>query len=197
MANFRLVPKISFVNQKLVAPKSRMKLKLRVPLGVTAFDPIKVSFGEMSTKEPRSIPAPAGLTVATADVELPGLERVGSVVPAQFKFDGGDIVLDIEIGIYIIKEYAPIPALFKRIMEHEYLHVADYQNLAKSQMSKLIEADDTLQPWLNGEAWRGSAFFDRVKDLWGTAAEKLGNALDSGATYEAHKRAIAKLAPRI
>lgn len=195
MPNFRLVPKTSFVNQKLVAPKARMKL--RVPVGVTAYDPIRVSFGEMSTKEPRTIPAPAGLTIATAGVELPGQQRVGSTVPAEYKFDGGDIVLNVEIGVYIIKQYAPIPALFKRIMEHEYLHVADYQNLAKSQMSKLIEADDTLQPWLNGQAWRGSAFFDRVEDLWGTAAEKLGNTLDSGATYEAHKRAIAKLAPRI
>jgi hypothetical protein len=195
MPNFRLVPKISFVNQKLVAPKARVKL--RVPVGVTAHDPIRVSFGEMSTKEPRSIPAPAGLTIAAAGVELPGQQRAGSTVPAEYIFDGGDIVLNVEIGIYIIKQYAPIPALFKRIMEHEYLHVADYQNLAKSQMSKLIEADATLRPWLNGQAWRGSAFFDRVEDLWGSAAEKLGNALDSGATYEAHKRAIAKLAPRI
>jgi hypothetical protein len=178
MPNFRVVPKITFKNNTVVAAKARTNLK--VPAGVTAYDPILVGF-----------------TTAEADVELPGAQRVGSGLPAQYKFEGGDIVLKVEIAIYIIKQYAPIPALFKRIMEHEYLHVLDYQNLAKSQITKLIEADKTLRPWLDGEPWSGSEFYDRVKDVWGTAAKKLGNILDSGAKYDVHKREIAKLAPRI
>ncbi len=82
-----------------------------------------------------TIPAPAGLTTAGADVELPGAQRVGSGLPAQYKFDG--------------------------------------------------------------EPWSGSEFYDRVKDVWGTAAKKLGNVLDSGAKYDVHTREFAKLAPRI
>jgi hypothetical protein len=195
MPNFRVAPKITFKNNTMVAAKARMSLK--VPAGVTAYDPIPVSFGEMSKLEPTTIPAPAGLTTAGADVELPGVQRVGSGLPAQYKFDGGDIVLNVEIAIYIIKQYAPIPALFKRIMEHEYLHVLDYQNLAKSQLTKLIEADKTLRPWLEGEPWSGSDFYDRVQEIWGAEAKNLGNALDSGAKYDVHKREIAKLAPRI
>ena len=195
MPNFRVVPKVTFKNNTMVAAKTRMNLK--VPAGVTAYDPILVGFGDMSKLEPTTIPAPAGLTTAEADVELPGVQRVGSGLPAQYKFEGGDILLKVEIAIYIIKQYAPIPALFKRIMEHEYLHVVDYQNLAKSQITKLIEADKTLEPWLDGDPWSGSEFYDRVKDVWGTAAKKLGNVLDSGAKYDVHKREIAKLAPRI
>jgi hypothetical protein len=195
MPNFRIVPKITFRNNTMVAPQARMNLK--VPAGVTAYDPISVSFGEMSKLEPTTIPAPAGLTTAGADVELPAVQRVGSGLPAQYKFDGGDIVLNVEIAIYIIKQYAPIPALFKRIMEHEYLHVLDYQNLAKSQITKLIAADKTLRPWLGGEPWSGSEFYDRVQDVWGAEAKRLGNVLDSGAKYDVHKREIAKLAPRI
>jgi hypothetical protein len=151
----------------------------------------------MSMFERTKIPPPAGLTTAQADVEVPGVEKVGSGTAVQWKFTGGDIILNVEIAVYIIKQYAAVPALFKLIMDHEYLHVADYQNLAKTQITRLLDGDRTLKPWLAGDLWSGSDFYDRVQEVWGLEAKRLGDVLDSGAKYESHKREIAKLAPRI
>jgi len=149
----------------------------------------------MSRLEPRKLPAPAGLTVAEADVEVPGVERLGgSGGSTQWKFKGGDIVLNVTISVYIIDKYAPVPAIFKVIMEHEYLHVLDYQTLANSTFSRLIAADSTLQPWLAGGTWTGDAFYAQLLTVWGRKAQQLGDTRDSGATYERHKQEIMKLA---
>jgi hypothetical protein len=195
MPNFRVIPKVTVANKALVAGPARMKLK--VPPGVAAYEPIAVTFGEMSKLERTKMPPPAGLTTAQADVEVPGVEKVGSGTAVQWKFTGGDIILNVEIAVYIIKQYAAVPALFKLIMDHEYLHVADYQNLAKTQITRLLDSDRTLKPWLAGDLWSGSDFYDRVQEVWGLEAKRLGDVLDSGAKYESHKREIAKLAPRI
>jgi len=195
MADFNVVPKVSYTNSVLTG---QVLKNLKVPGGVLPYDPTPVSFGDMSRLEPRKLPAPAGLTTAEADVEVPGVEKVGGSGNAtQWRFTGGDIILKVEIAVYIIDKYAPVAALFKVIMEHEYLHVLDYQTLAKSRVSKLIEADRTLQPWLGGDPWSGDAFYARLKTVWGNEAERLGNTRDSGATYERHKQEIIKLAPRL
>jgi hypothetical protein len=195
MADFNLVPKVSYANSVLTG---QVLKNLKVPGGVLPYDPTPVSFGEMSRLEPRKLPAPAGLTTAEADVEVPGVEKVsGSGSSTQWRFTGGDIILKVDIAVYIIDKYAPVAALFKVITEHEYLHVLDYQTLAKSRISQLIAADRTLQPWLGGDPWSGDAFYARLKTVWGTEAERLGNTRDSGATYERHKQEIIKLAPRL
>jgi len=195
MTSYRVVPKVTIENTTLVAGAARKSLK--VPSGVTAYDPIRVSFGEMSKKEPTKLPPPAGLTKCEADFEVPGAERITSEKTTQWKFTGGDIILNVKIGIYIIDRYAPVSALFKLIMEHEYLHLRDYLNLANKDIDKKIEADTVLKPWLAGEPWTGAAFYDRLAEVWDLEAERLGNILDSGPEYERHKREIAKLAPRI
>jgi hypothetical protein len=151
----------------------------------------------MSRLEPTKVPAPAGLTTAAASVELPGVEKLGSGGDAQWKFEGGDIILNVELAVYIIRQYAPVDKLFKLIMEHEYLHVLDYQTLAKTQITAKLQADKTLKPWLDGEPWSGSDFYARVQQVWDTEAKKLGNGRDSGPLYNQHKQMIGKLAPRL
>lgn len=195
MADFNIVPKISYVNS-LISGKALKDLK--VPGSVLPYDPKQVSFGDMSRLEPTKVPAPAGLTTAAAGVELPAPVKVGGSGNAtQWRFDGGDIILDVEIAIYIIEDYAAVAPLFKVIMEHEYLHVLDYQTLAKSGTSKLFAADTTLQPWLNGETWTGDAFYTRAATVWAVEAKRLGNKRDTGAEYERHKQEIVKLAGRL
>src|SRR5215472_9559831 len=195
MADFKIVPKVTYGNSVLTG-KARATLK--VPGGVQAYDPKAVSFGEMSRLEPRKLPAPAGLTVAEADVEVPGVERIGgSGGSPQWIFKGGDIILNVKITVYIIDKYAPAPAIFKVIMEHEYLHVLDYQTLATSRISRLIAADSTLQPWLSGGTWTGDAFYAQLLAVWGREAQRLGDSRDSGPTYERHKQEIMKLAAKL
>src|SRR5579862_2117562 len=195
MADFNIVPKISYANS-LISGKALKDLK--VPGGVLPYDPTPVSWGDMSRKEPSKVPAPAGLTTGGAGVELPAPEKVsGSGEGAAWRFPGGDIILNVEIAIYIIEDYAKLAPLFKVIMEHEYLHVLDYQTLAKSGTSKLFAADKTLQPWLSGETWTGDAFYTRAATVWATEAKRLGNKRDSGAEYERHKQEIIKLAAKL
>jgi hypothetical protein len=195
MADFNIVPKISYVNS-LISGKTLKDLK--VPGGVLPYDPKPVSFGDMSKLEPSKVPAPAGLTTAAAGVELPAPEKVGgSGNSTQWRFSGGDIVLNVEITVYIIDDYAKLAPLFKVITEHEYLHVLDYQTLAKSGTRKLFADDRTLQPWLAGEPWTGDAFYTRAATAWSIEAKRLGNRRDSGAEYERHKQEIVKLAGRL
>jgi len=195
MADFKVIPKVTYINSLLAGTALK---NLKVPGGVQPYAPKTVSFGEMSRLEPTKLPPPAGLTTAEADVEVPGVEKVGgSGNSTQWRFGGGDIILKVEIAIYIIDKYAPVPALFKVIMEHEYLHVLDYQTLANSRVGVLISADSILQPWLAGGTWTGDAFYTQLKTVWGKEAKRLGNTRDSGPTYERHKQEIVKLAPRI
>jgi hypothetical protein len=212
MANYQIIPNVTFENTKLVADAVRRRLK--VPGGVVAHDPIRLSFGEMSRKEPSKVPAPAGLTVSAIDVEAPGVTRVtetkssqsssqsrGSQTQStassapQWMFGGGDIKLNILISIYIIDKFATVPKLFQIIMEHEYIHVRDNLTLAQG-IGKKIESDAAVKRWLNGDPWTGSAFFDTIAAIWATEAKKLGDALDSGPSYDRHKRDIARLMPR-
>jgi hypothetical protein len=194
MADFKIVPKVTYGNS-LLSGKARASLK--VPGGVQPYDSTRVSFGKMSQLEPRKLPAPAGLTVAEADVEVPGVERIGgSGGSTQWRFKGGDIILNVNITIYIIDKYAPVPAIFKIIMEHEYLHVLDYQTLANSRIGRFIEADSTLQPWLAGGTWTGDSFYAQLLTVWGREAQRLGDSRDSGPTYERHKQEIMSLAAR-
>jgi len=196
MSDFKFVPKITFKNTALITGPALKHL--RVPGGVQAYDPIRVDFGRMSVLDENRVPAPAGLTEAGAGAELPDVEKVGTGNTKLWKFTGGDIVLNIEIAVYIIDKYAPVPALFKVIMEHEYLHVLDYQDLAKSpRLRKLIETDEKLKPWHAGETWSDRQFYDRVEQIWGDEAKRLGKIRDTGPTYERHKQEIIKLAPRI
>lgn len=195
MSDYKIIPKVSYANSLLTGEARKT---VRVPGGVQPYAPKLVSFGEMSRREPSKLPAPAGLTTAEADVEVPGVERMGgSGNSTQWRFGGGNIILKIEITVYIIDKYAPIPALFKVIMEHEYLHVLDYQTLATSTAGKLMQADRTLQPWLAGSPWTGDAFYARLKEVWGKEAKRLGDIRDSGPSYERHKQEIVKLAPKI
>jgi hypothetical protein len=192
VANFRVVPKLSYANSSLVTGDARKNLK--VPVGVAAYDPIPVSTAKMYRLRSARLVPPAGLTTATAEVEVPGALMVTTGKAGQWKFPGGDIILKVEIAVYIDDRYAKIPALFKLIMEHEYLHVRDYQNLAKSNFAKLIGKDETLEPWLAGECWTGRDFYDGLEQVWGDEAERLGDILDSGPDYERQGRVIVKLA---
>ena len=192
MAGFNVVPRLTYVNSLI---QGQTLKDLKVPGGVMAYDPKRVSFGDMSRLEPTKLPAPAGQTTATADVEL--REPPEKVSATQWRFPGGDIVLNVEIAIYIIEDYAPLAPLFKVIMEHEYLHVLDYQTLAKSGIAKVFAADKTLQPWLDGDPWTGDAFYARAATVWATEAKRLGNGRDSGADYERHKKEIITLAKKL
>jgi hypothetical protein len=164
MANYQIAPKVTFENTLLVAETIRRRLK--VPGGVTAYDPIRLNFGDMSRKEPSKVPAPAGLTVAAMDVEAPGVTRVTEAKDSQssgqsrgstqtkdsasaaprWMFGGGDITLNILISIYIIDKFATVPKLFQIIMDHEYLHVRDYLKLAQD-IGKRIEDDGAVKRW--------------------------------------------------
>src|SRR5262245_27049786 len=117
MAAYKFVPNVTFENSALVTGARRNQLK--VPGGVTAYEPIPLSFGEMSRKEPSKGPAPAGLTVSAIDVEAPGVSKAPKAAEkaeTEWTFTGGDIRLNIQISIYIIDKFATVPQLFKVIM---------------------------------------------------------------------------------
>src|ERR1700746_2928406 len=108
MADFKVIPKVTYVNSLLAGTALK---NLKVPGGVQPYAPKTVSFGEMRRPAATKLQPPLGLTPAArttpeADVEVPGVEKVGGTGNStQWKFGGGDIILKIEIAIYIIDKY--------------------------------------------------------------------------------------------
>ena len=144
------------------------------------------------------MPAPAGLTVSSIEVEAPGVTRApktGDKAETEWMFTGGDITLNIRIGIYIIDKFVTVQQLFKVIMDHEYLHVRDDLTLAQG-ISKKLEADDSIKRWLSGYWWTGFRSSSESNPRGALQAKRLGDVLDTGPAYDRHKEQIAKLMPR-
>ena len=193
----RVVPKIAFVNSRLLSRHAFPNLE--VPPGVTAYELLPIPIGEMSRKRPEKVPAPAGLTeLALNDVEAPGVAPASDprTKPVRFSFGGGDILLDVSIAIYIVDTYSRVPKVHQLITEHEYLHVRDGLTLATSTMASLVRDDEEMRRYWSGTVWEGSAFFDRLRKLWSDEADRLERIVDSGPTYESYRRQITSLLPR-
>jgi len=197
MVSFRVVSRITHANPILILRSKYPSLK--VPPNVPAYQPIAVTFAQMSHKQPAQIPAPAGLTESEFDVESPAVNRVDArgQSPARYTFTGGDIVLNVSISVFIIDKYQPIPRLFQMIMEHEFLHVADTLALANVIMPQKVNDDIALRPYWDGATWVGSTFFDRIRELWDREEEGFRRKRDTGADYEAYKRRMVPLLPRM
>jgi hypothetical protein len=193
MLPLRVVPRITYRNRLLIPPTLYPTLK--VPANVPAYEPILLTAGQMSKEAPERVPAPAGLTRSEFDVESPAVQPTGRG-QGQYRFVGGDIILHIEVAVFMIDKYRQVPQLFELIMNHELLHVRDTLSLANVEMAKKLRDDQPLRRYLEGTSWSGSVFFDRIRRIWDEQGRALGARLDSGAEYEIYRRKITALLPR-
>ena len=125
MANLRFTASVHHESQAIV-PVSNYP-GLLVPPGVPVHEPIAISFARMSQLAPDKFPAPAGLTVATGELsmKLQGTWKPTETAPVMWKWQGGDMQLDVTVAVYIIDKYQPVKKLFEVILSHELMHWED------------------------------------------------------------------------
>ena len=181
---------------------------LRVPPGVPAREPIAISFGEMSRLAPDKFPAPAGLTVPTKiSAKLTGPWKQSGNTPATWQFQGGDLQLAVNVAVYIIDKYRPVPKLFEMILSHELLHVQDDIDIVTQYLPEELPGDEYVKKYLidqkpvDDAMYRNWFIEDRfskyVRDIWVLERNRRGGGRDSGPVYDHYKLEIAKLLPKI
>ncbi|MGH9366570.1 MAG: hypothetical protein ACRD3M_02710 [Thermoanaerobaculia bacterium] len=181
--------------------------QLRVPPGVPVWEPKPIPFGRMSQLAHDKLPAPAGLTVPSSlSVKLQGSWKQTGASPARWQFQGGDLLLESRLAVYIIDEFRPVKKLFELIMSHELLHVQDAIDILTRYMPEEVPRDEYVKKYLleaqpvDDAMYRnwlqGQRFEQYVRDIWGLEWNRRGEARDSGPVYERYKLEVAKLLPR-
>lgn len=207
MAALKVTSSTGFTSTKLIARAQYPGL--RVPHGIPANEPIAVPFSRMSQLAPNKFPAPAGLTVLEKrSVSLAGpWKQVAGTTPPRWQFQGGELKLEVELGVYIIDKYQPIPKLFEVIMTHELMHVQDSYDILGTFLPKELVKDDNIKKYLVDQAevddsayrywFTGDKLKEYVTTIWTEEWNKRGKARDSGPLYERYKQDVAKLLPTI
>jgi hypothetical protein len=167
-------PTINWPNNDLLLPAQLFNIT--VPVGLSSFDVRNPNFVDVPkmmqlTKEDSTVPSSGALTMTdglvTADLKVrfanPSTQwRRGSLSstkdpnrgPFQYQFAGGDVFLDLLLGIYLLKsvEYDPDDDLsvqiFARLYEHELLHVVDDVDLVNNWLAPHLNSDPDVARYL-------------------------------------------------
>lgn len=165
-------PTIDWPNNDLLLPAQLFKVK--VPAGLSSFDVRDPNFVDVTqmmklAKEDSTLPSGAlrithGLVTADLKVRFgnPSAQwRKSSLSakdpnrgPFQYQFTGGDVFLDLVLGIHLLKsvEYDSDDDLsvqiFARIYEHELLHVVDHVDLVNNWLTPHLNTDPDVAKYL-------------------------------------------------
>ena len=150
-----------------------------------------------------------GLTVTEFVVTFPNStqwRQVGTTFP-KWQFQGGDVVFDATINVYVLEGDRPQPnddlsrQLFAIIMEHELLHVLDEIDIVSRWMAPEAAKDDKVLKYLSNaepvdagmfQSWfKGSGFSNWLKDgIWAPEHNRRGTIRDAASQYAALQRQI-------
>ncbi len=128
--------------------------------------------------------------------------------PFQFQFTGGDIFLDLSLGIYILKSGEPDPKddlsvqIFAVLYSHELLHVLDDTDLINNWLIPQLNREPTVaryliqaQPYTYGTTRQTAAELDfqqfigntiqtAIFNVWATESNRRGSLRDAPAQYQ-------------
>lgn len=166
-------PTIDWPNNDLLLPAQLFNVK--VPAGLSSFDVRDPNFVDVTkmmqlAKDDSTVPSGAlrmtdGLVTADVKVRFanPSTQWRRSSLsatkdpnrgPFQYQFAGGDVFLDLVLGIYLLKsvEYDPADDLsvqiFARLYEHELLHVVDHVDLINNWLAPHLNPDPDVARYL-------------------------------------------------
>lgn len=148
-----------------------------------------------------------GLTTAELSVRFADFSRqwvqVSTGVPGRFwQFRGGDIYLDLSISVYVLEGDRPASndpissQIFKIIMQHELLHVADEVDLVTQWMPSEAYRDHMVEKYLSNaqtvddsmlQSWfRGDRFEDWLRTgIWSAEHNRRAGIRDTPKEYAA------------
>lgn len=212
---YQFTPRITFGNG--VVPAAMYGLKIPPELSSTSVpapdfvDPAKMislrnaAVGGHGT----GVSVVHGLTVTQFAVTFPKptqWRQVGTKFPS-WQFQGGDILLDVTIRVYVLEGDRPKEnddlsrQLFAVIMEHELLHVLDEIDIVTKWMPPQAYKDDMVVKYLTNAApvdegmyqswFKTDRFSNWLKDgLWTPEHNRRGTLRDAASQYAALQNQI-------
>ena len=177
---------------------------IRVPAGVSARAPCFVSATEMHRLAPaKTIKVIAGLTTAEFSLRFanPALQwrqvRSGGAL-TRWQFQGGVVVLDVLISIYVAEGFQSYAQALAIILEHEFLHVQDEIEIVSRFMPTAALRDQYVQQYLcqgkevDDSMYRqwfaGTGFQNWLHDgVWLPERNRREAVRDSGAEWESFR----------
>ncbi len=208
MPPFQFRPNVRYRNDQNLNVSSYGPI--RVPGGVSARAPFFVSAVEMQRLAPaNTIKVIAGLTTADFSLRFAsptqqwGQVRLGGPA-SRWQFQGGVVILDIVISVYVADGFKPFPKTVAVILEHEFLHVQDEIDIISRFMPRAALQDEYVQKYLTRgqdadesmyRRWfAGNGFQDWLRDgVWVPEHNKRAEARDSGAAWESYRKRIDEL----
>jgi hypothetical protein len=228
MAGAQFRPRVSWPkNDHLLAAE---RFGVRVPAGVTSTNvrtPNFVHANEMMQLARDKATPPSGPLIMTEGLvtrdlkvtfanpaaqwrqsPMPGT-RDTSHGPYQFQFAGGEVFLDLALGIYIQKTGEPDPKddvsvqIFAVLYEHELLHVLDETEIINRWLIPSLNSEPTIlryliqaQPYnygtpgqgqsaaqLDFQKYFGSRMETAIFNVWATETNRRKSLRDSAAEY--------------
>lgn len=156
-----------------------------------------------------------GLTEAALSVQFSDPARQWQPVSGpggrrQWQFQGGDIVLNLDLEVFVLEGDRPQPndqesvQIFALIMSHELLHVADEIDIVKNWLPARLYADAFVQRHLSNaqplddgmyQRWFAGGEFQTWihNSLWAPEHNRRGNQRDAPAQYRQLNDAIDRL----
>ncbi|MEQ8763747.1 MAG: hypothetical protein RL885_07465 [Planctomycetota bacterium] len=179
-----------------------------VPAGVDARMPAIVSAQKLFELSPQKTlgGVVAGLTTTQFRLGFKDLKTQWTQTRTKaprplWIFQGGDLILEIEVTVYVAKGFETQKEAFATIMEHELLHVADEIRIVEKDLPKAMPGDLYVEKHLvqsNAvddrmfESWyQGGRFESWIRDgLWTPLHNAAAQARDSGREWQAYRDKI-------
>jgi hypothetical protein len=212
VARFTFQPRIRFVNELRLPPSF---YRIRVPPGLSEHSvpqPIFVSPQRMlqllrsrSQSNPSgNLGVPHGLTTAEFSLAFSAFANQWRQVPTPaatptWVFQGGDIILEVAIGLYVLEGDRPIPndapseEIYRIIVEHELLHVSDEIDIIRNWFPPVATRDAKVQQFLaqsqpldgpTFQHWfRGAGFQQWLEHDWAQEHNRRNALRDTSAEY--------------
>jgi len=149
---------------------------------------------------------------ATAGPRGPGSFAAPAGGARWWQFRGGDVHLELKLGLYLLEMVRPDPAddlsvqIFAVVVEHELLHVADEIDVLTRWLPSEAYRDDMVRRYLSEarpvddsmfQHWfRGSGFQRWIEHTWAQEHNRRAALRDSPAEYAVVRRRLEELESR-
>jgi hypothetical protein len=149
--------------------------------------------------------------------------RPGTHGPCHFQFTGGEVFLDLTLGIYILNTCQPVPdqpltiEIFSAAYSHELLHVLDEVDIVNTWLVQRLNADQELtrtlgrsEPFSHGTERQTAAevepnfrsyiqtyLHDHIYAIWVRESNRRGALRDTAEEYRRVDERIQELRARL
>jgi hypothetical protein len=121
--------------------------------------------------------------------------------PANFQFQGGEVIMDLTLGLYMLDSVKPgdddkSPKIFNVLYEHELLHILDETDIVKNWLPGRAMVDSTVVKYfVRAEPYTYGLQSQLIADARRNFLEYIGQPIFNVWATEANRRAGIRDAP--